>query len=196
MRILDEIFDDRFLVDLVHRLNHTSWYPNNIANRNTWPYGDKGTHKLLGHTFFYRKNLDIIEYSTDINLSYQLIDSFYTVSSSFKRNLFLQQISGNLQFAGMDGTNHIDGRGFGEDGKNVYSYILMLGDGLTDSNDGGEFINETLGESVSYKLGRVIEIYSDEVHRGNSFRTPNRCRYSIKFTGIDNFADGAFLKMS
>jgi hypothetical protein len=184
MRVFDDIFDTRFLIDLRARLSHSSWTPTNIANRHTWPYGESGSHKLLGSVFFHRKNINLIHYKqNDLDLSHTLIDCFYPIIQRAERHLFLQEISANLQFCGMDGTNHRDGGGLSG---NVYSYILMLGDDV-DENCGGEFVNDSTNEIVPYKFGRVIEIHRDEVHRGLSFNVSDKVRYSLKFVGNDDF---------
>jgi len=182
MKIHDNIFDKRFLVSLTHKLSMSPWYPNNIANRNTWPYGDNGSHKILGEIFYQRKNLDIIEYSKNIDLAYELVDCFYPIKRRAQKQLVLQLIAGNLQFCGMDGTTHTDGIGIEKD---VWSYILMLGDDV-EPGQGGDFINESTTQTVPYQFGRVIEIDAYERHKGMAFTVPNKCRYSIKFVGIDN----------
>ena len=48
MKIFDDIFDKRFLDEFTNKLRYANWYPTNISNRTTWPYGEKGTHRLLG----------------------------------------------------------------------------------------------------------------------------------------------------
>jgi len=178
MRVFDDIFDKRYLDELTWKLQPASWYSSNIANRTTWPYGDKGTHRLLGDIFFHRKNIDIIHYNkTNIDLSFQLIDMFNIIKKCADRNLLLEQIASNLQFMGMDGSNHHDGTD--ED----FSYVLMLSDDFVNDDEGGEFVNETVGKTVPYKYGRIIEFKASDVHRGLAFKTPHKARYSIKFLG-------------
>ena len=62
---------------------------------------------------------------------------------------------------GMDGTNHTD---VITENVEEYSYILMLSDDFVDANEGGEFVNATLSETVPYKYGRVVEIKTSDVH--------------------------------
>jgi len=181
MTVFDDIFDRRYLVELAHKLSKEPWYPNNIANRYTWPYGDKGAHKLLGSIYFDRKDLDIIEYSSNLSLSYELIDIYYKIIERAHRKLMLKEIKTNLQFMGMDGANHCDSTL-----ENEVGYILMLSDEDIEPDEGGQFINETLNETVEFKQGRVIEFNPFDEHRGLAFNTPHKCRFSIKFLGTQN----------
>ena len=180
MKIYDDIFDKRFLDEFTNRLRFANWYPTNIANRSTWPYGEKGTHRLLGDILFTRINYDKIEYSNDRNLSFETIDMFYAISTAVQRKMTLQQIATNLQFMGMDGTNHIDTL---NPNTEEYSYVLMLSDDYVSSEEGGEFVNETVGQTVPYRYGRTIEFKTSDNHRGLAFKTPHVARYSVKFVG-------------
>ena len=180
MRVFDNIFDKRFLDDFSHKLRLTTWKVNNTANRTTWPYGDTGTHRLLGNKLFSRKTIDIIEYNDDLQLSHSAIEMFYAIQRHCKRRLYLEEIATNCQFMGMDGTNHVD---VIDSKAKEYSFILMLCDEIIDDDQGGEFINETLGETVPFRYGRVIEFETHEVHRGLAFKIPNVARYSLKFVG-------------
>ena len=180
MRYIDDIFDKRYLDETVVKLRQTSWYPDNIANSYTWPYSEKGTHKLLGDVFFERKSIDVIKYSpTNPDFSLELINVYYAIMRRFNRNLVLQGIYSNLQFMGMDGTTHRD-----SSVEDDYAYIWMLGDEEVN-NEGGEFVNVTRNETVPYKYGRVIEIRALDEHYGKAFTTPFKCRFSFKFLGTD-----------
>ena len=124
MRYIDDIFDKRYLDETIQKLKHTAWYPTNVANSYTWPYYEKGTHKLLGDVFFERRSIDVIKYNlTNTDLSYELIDAYHAIMRRFERNFVLQGIYSNLQFKDMDGTPHID-----SPHENDYAYIWMLGD--------------------------------------------------------------------
>ena len=180
MKIYDNIFDKRFLDEYTYRLRYIGWDSSNIANRITWPYGERGTHRLMGHSLFRRENEDMIHYSDNKDLSFQSIEMFYAIRGFVNKNLFLQHIVANLQFMGMDGTNHTD---VITENVEEYSYILMLSDDFVDANEGGEFVNATLSETVPYKYGRVVEIKTSDVHRGLAFTTPYKPRYSVKFVG-------------
>ena len=153
MKIYDDIFDKRFLDEFTNKLRYTNWYPTNISNRTTWPYGEKGTHRLLGDVLFKRENFDKIQYGKDKDLSFQTIDMFYAIRRAVQRKMVLQQVATNLQFMGMDGTNHAD---VINPDVEEYSYVLMLSDEYVSSDEGGEFVNETVGETVPYRYGRLI----------------------------------------
>ena len=180
MRVFDNVFDKRFLDEFSHKLRYTTWKVSNTANRTTWPYGEKGTHRLLGDMLFNRKSIDIIEYNDDLELSYSAIEMFYAIQAHSKRRLYLEQIATNCQFMGMDGTNHTD---VIDSKAKEYSFILMLCDEIIDDNQGGEFINQTLEETVPFRYGRVIEFETHQLHRGMAFKIPNVARYSLKFVG-------------
>tara|TARA_Y100000816_G_C25853693_1_gene445861 strand:+ start:99 stop:653 length:555 start_codon:yes stop_codon:yes gene_type:complete len=180
MKIYDDIFDKRFLDEFTNKLRYTNWYATNIANRSTWPYGEKGTHRLLGDVLFARINVDKIQYSKDKDLSFETIDMFYAIRKTVQRKMVLQQIATNLQFMGMDGTNHIDTL---NPDTEEYSYVLMLSDDHVSGEEGGEFINETVGQTVPYRYGRTIEFKTSDKHRGLAFKTPHKARYSVKFVG-------------
>jgi hypothetical protein len=191
MKYIDDIFDKRYLDETVQKLKHTAWYPTNVANSYTWPYYEKGSHKLLGDVFFERKSIDVIKYSvTNPDLSYELIDAYYAIMRRFERKLVLQGIYSNLQFMGMDGTPHEDSTH-----EDDYAYIWMLGDEDVD-NEGGEFVNVTKDEIVPYKYGRVIEIRAKDTHYGKAFTTPFKCRMSFKFVGTDDLYKDGWIKVT
>jgi len=183
MRILDNIFDPFWVTTLARKLYYEPWKPLNVANSTTYPDGDIGSHRLMGTFWFQREedSNDLITYGNNIELSHDLVRAFYAIQKRAQRNLKLTQIYGNLQFAGMDGTNHIDA----PEHKQEISYVLMLSDGIHLENDGGEFINETTQEVVEFKNGRVIEINAEDLHRGRAFNTQYIPRFSVRFTGYE-----------
>ena len=105
---------------------------------------------------------------------------FYAIRKTVQRKMVLQQIATNLQFMGIDGTNHIDTL---NPDTEEYSYVLMLSDDHVSGEEGGEFINETVGQTVPYRYGRTIEFKTSDKHRGLAFKTPHKARYSVKFVG-------------
>jgi len=175
MRIFDNIFDPTWIHDTTNLLKHkVAWNPNNIANRSSYPNGEIGSHLMLGCVLFNRLDDDMIEYTLPLEDTRRFIGAWYAIMRRAERNGLLVNIGGNLQFKGMDGTKHIDGW--------PWNYVLMLG---MDNKDlkGGEFINETTGEVVEYKSGRVIEIDKGEEHRANAFDNPNVPRYTLRLSG-------------
>jgi len=176
MRYLDDIFDKRFSDELSHKLRLCKWDASNVANRVTWPFGTKGSHLLLGISFL--RWIDNYKYHYyEEKFSFHLIDAFKQITKRFDRKLTLTEISGNLQFKGMDGRLHTDG------GDDEFAYIYMLSDDIIFQDYGGEFYNKTCETSVPFLHGRVIEIKASDLHCGMSFNKDNMCRFSIKFVG-------------
>ena len=174
--ILDKTFVDQLASDL---RNKVRWQPNNSASR-SYPYNENLEYVLLGHKFFNRVSLDIIEYGEDMEFNKKLINLFYHLKDAFnKPNIMLEQIAGNLQFKGMDGGLHMDG--YKEDNKT--SFILMLSPDYDVENDGGVFYNETQNKEIAFKHGRVVEIESSDLHLGKAFDSPYKMRFSLRFTG-------------
>ncbi len=178
MQYLDNIFDKKYSDEVAHILrNDTPWSANNIANRFSWPYEFKGSHILLGSKIFRCIDTYKYEYHPNKEFAFSLIDAFHQISFRFQKKLILKGISANLQLKGMDGTLHTDGD------SDTTVFIYMLTDDYTDDNLGGEFYNDTLKETVSFRHGRVIEMNASHEHNGRSFNQNNICRFSIRFTG-------------
>ena len=74
----ENVFDRLWLSEVCDTLlNKEAWYANNVANRNTWPYGNDGTHRLLGINFFLRRNENhILTSSSNRKLTNDLINAF------------------------------------------------------------------------------------------------------------------------
>ena len=176
MNYHDNLFDKKFLDELSYKLINSAWYANNAANRKSFPKGEYGSHLLLGQLIFKRFDNDFIEYFDDRELVETLVNCFRFLCNNFKANLRLSEIATNLQFKGMNGTNHTDGN------SNQHVFLLLL-DRSTDDNKGGEFINVTRNKKVKYKYGRVIQFQADDLHRANPFNVPHVPRMSIKWVG-------------
>tara|TARA_R100000664_G_scaffold33441_1_gene50560 strand:+ start:103 stop:648 length:546 start_codon:yes stop_codon:yes gene_type:complete len=177
LQIYDDVFDKQWLDEISLTLSKEPWYSDNIANRKTWPYGNKGTHLLLGNSYFQRINDDKIDYNTNKNLSNSLIDAFTQIKKIANKELKLIEISSNLQFNGMDGTLHTDGT------KDHMVYILMLCNEIFFENMGGEFYHQTSDTKVPFVYGRLIEQSGTDLHQGLSFNKSHVARFSIKWVG-------------
>jgi hypothetical protein len=175
----DDIFDKKYLDEITSQLILAPWHAHNVANRNSWPYKERGSHRLLGDTFFRRLSEDNIEYNSNRTLSNSFIDAFKAINQRLKKDLRLIECSTNLQFKSMDGTFHVDGR------DDEVAHILMLSNEIVE-NIGGEFINQTMNVTVPYKYGRVVTITASDVHRANAFNEPHIARISIKWLGEIN----------
>lgn len=178
INIHDNVFDKRWLDEISDRLINAPWYANNIANANTWPYKEKGTHRLLGDRFFYRFNDNHIEYNkSDMELGNALINSFDHIQQKTNKKMRLEEIGTNLQFKGMDGTIHVDGN------INQQTFILMLSNEHYPENIGGSFYHEPSDTNVDYKYGRLVEITASDPHKGMAFTKPDIARMSVKYLG-------------
>ena len=57
MKAHDGLFDYLLMNELSHQLaNQQAWYMRNIANAYTYPYLQKGTHRLLGVKYFLKQS--------------------------------------------------------------------------------------------------------------------------------------------
>jgi len=177
IRVHDGLFDYRYLSELSYQLSISPWYPGNVANRMTYPYGDRGTHRLLGNTIFYREGLNHIITKGDPHLVRNLQNCFTNFLEKFEQERELIEIHLNLQFKGMNGTIHQDG------GDNETAYIMMLTDDEVEKDSGGEFYHQPTNEYVEFKQGRLIEMTASDPHKGLAFNVENACRYSIKWVG-------------
>ena len=62
-KIYDDVFDAEYLYEIFAILQDKLQYrSDNTANRNTWPYGKTGTHKLFGSKIFSRQSVNNITY--------------------------------------------------------------------------------------------------------------------------------------
>ena len=173
----DGLFDVRYLNELSYQLSISPWYTGNIANRMTYPYGEKGTHRLLGQTIFKKRGLNNILTKGEPHLINNLQNCFINFIEKFKQERELVEIHLNLQFMGMDGTIHHDGN------ENQTAYILMLTDDVIENECGGNFYHQPTKQYIPFKQGRLIEMTASDPHKGLAFIEPNMCRYSIKWVG-------------
>ena len=176
--VQDNFFDKEFLYEAYNVVNDISIKPNNIANRITWPYGNKGTHNLFGKTLFDRKSLNTITLLDD-SCSI-LFNVFEAIEQRILKNaVLLNQISLNLQVYGMDGTTHTDSIG-----QNDRTIIWMVNPEW-ENNWGGEFQITTsdgiVVDSFDYVPGRIIILPSNIPHRGLAPLLKYIFRYTIVF---------------
>ena len=178
IKIHDNVFDQKWIIELSSQLLKEGWTANNVANRNTFPYQESGTHRLLGKTFFLRQSHDNIIYDhTNMNLCQNLINAFDHITRISDMNMQLMEITGNLQFKDMDGSFHRDGF------ENQRAFILMLNNEQLPKNIGGAFIHKPTNKKVPFEAGRLIEIAANDLHRADAFNKPYFARMSIKWVG-------------
>jgi len=178
IKIHDDVFDKKWVDDLAYHLStNVSWIADNIAGRNSWPYGHHGTHRLMGRTFYrYNNRKDVTIYQKEC------FEDLAKAIEHLNPNFELVEIFANMQFMGMNGSFHKDTN---NGDPNYKVYIMMLtSDNLPNEYIGGEFIVKD-GDVVPFKQGRVIEFSGDVIHKGMAFNIPNTPRFSIKFGGYE-----------
>jgi hypothetical protein len=176
LKIHEDIFDKRWLDELSATLIEEKWSCNNIANRSTWPYGNKGSHMIMGNLYFQRANDNEIYYNDNKRLTKMLIHAFEGIENKTQK-MKLHEITANLQFCGMDGSMHTDGTA------EHFVYIVMLSNDVIDKNIGGSFYHQPTDTSVPFKYGRVIEQNGLDLHKAYAFNKPNIARMSVKWVG-------------
>tara|TARA_B100001029_G_scaffold115172_1_gene95278 strand:+ start:211 stop:774 length:564 start_codon:yes stop_codon:yes gene_type:complete len=180
--ILDDIFDQEYLHQLHGILEYKiNWNANNIANRNTFPYGKRGTHKLFGSTILQRTGLNNIQYCDTENFKnfYNLYTYICQSRDIDPDSFLLTRICANLQHSGCDGTLHIDG---GPEDKT----IMVFPNPEWNSEWGGKFQvfsedKKEMLEEYDYVPGRVIIFPAHLPHRGLGPIGDYLYRYSIVF---------------
>jgi hypothetical protein len=178
MKVHEDVFDKEWVDQISVGLFHEPWYAKGVANRKTWPFGNKGSHLFFHNTYFNRINDDNITYDKNFKLTDYLIKAFYHLKKISNKQLRLMEIGSNLQFYGMDGTIHKDG----SDKETIF--ILMLSNETINEDIGGEFYHEPSDTKVPFKHGRLIEFNAADSHKGMAFNKPYIARYSIKWRGL------------
>ena len=105
--VYDNVFDARFLHEFFDDvITRTGYNITNIANRNTQPYGNSGSHRLLGKQIFNRGNVNDIQ-DIDIMTFHDCMRMYEMIENVLDEKLYLQNISVNIQPYGIDGTCHV-----------------------------------------------------------------------------------------
>ena len=162
-KVIDGLFDDIYIHQLDALIRDIPLCSNNIANRSTWPFGQEGTHRLLGQILFDRKSINRITVLHESVSTF--FDVFEMIEDKLQTKFYLSQISLNVQHTGCDGTTHCD-----SNNPNDFTIMIMTnskweqswgGQFQLTSNDGSVVIEEH-----EYKPGRLIVIPSTHPHRG------------------------------
>lgn len=162
-KILDNLFDEIYIHQVDALVRDIPLCSNNIANRSTWPFGQTGTHRLLGQILFDRKSLNTITILHESSKTF--FEIFEMIEKKLNTKFYLSQISLNVQHTGCDGTTHCD-----SSSENDYTIMLMT-TSTWKPEWGGQFQltspdGETVIEEHEYKPGRIIIIPSSHPHRG------------------------------
>ena len=161
-KVLDDLFDGMYLHQIEKHISEIPLYTNNIANRTTWPYGTKGSHRLLGSRLFHRESMNSIkEYSEHAKPFFEILQQ---IEEKLNAYFYLHEIALNVQHEGCNGTTHTDSA-------SSHDYtILMMTNAEWDSSQGGQFQLTTkdgdVVEEYEYIPGRVIMLPSKHPHRG------------------------------
>jgi hypothetical protein len=179
--VFDNWFDKRFVCELSDRITHnlTDIKFNNIANINTWPYGNKGSHMLMGCTIFKRESLN------RTSVLHEQAPAFFNIFETIEKNLnikyYLKDIAINIQHSGCNGTSHIDGM-------HEEQTIMLMSNSEWDTKWGGQFqvLNNdesSVIEEHDYVPGRLIIFPSHVPHRGlgPSEKYPYIYRHTVVF---------------
>jgi hypothetical protein len=172
VQIWDNLLDDRFLLDLDQESNYYNWHLSNVANKKSYPTGQKGSHLLWGVTFNSENCPENI-----INFYQYLSD--YILKEKYK----LEFIQLNGQSMGQNGTVHVDNSY--NDGKKT---LMVFINSKWKSKWGGDFQlleeyndNAKIIKSIKYVPGRVILFDGNIPHRGLSPTKSNIFRKSLVY---------------
>lgn len=172
VQIWDNLLDDRFLLDLDQESNYYNWHLSNVANKKSYPTGQKGSHLLWGVTFNSENCPENI-----INFYQYLSD--YILKEKYK----LEFIQLNGQSMGQNGTVHVDNSY--NDGKKT---LMVFINSKWKSKWGGDFQlleeyndNAKIIKSIKYVPGRVILFDGNIPHRGLSPTKSNILRKSLAY---------------
>tara|TARA_R110000796_G_scaffold250013_1_gene378445 strand:+ start:386 stop:958 length:573 start_codon:yes stop_codon:yes gene_type:complete len=173
-QVRDNIFDTKYLVDMLELLNNTDFKPNNLANRSTWPLGWAGaTHRIFSCNIFHRFTRHLIKHNTNFTLVEMYVKMYEYLEEVFKlkRPTILNSINVNLQFKGMNGSYHKD---YG-----TKAILFMIG----EEAKGGQFIikKNNKEEKITFKNGRIVCFDPTAEHRGLAFTDPYKPRYTVQF---------------
>ncbi len=161
--VIDDLFDGMYLYQVEQKISEIPLYTTNIANRKTWPYGTKGSHRLLGCRLFQRENMNSVkEYTEHSQIFFEILTK---IEEELKAYFYLHEISLNVQHCGCDGTTHRDSA------DNSDLTILMMTNAEWNKELGGQFQltsadGETVIEEHEYVPGRIIILPSKHPHRG------------------------------
>ena len=93
--VIDDHFDKRFLYNVFPIIECLGYKATNVAKRKTWPFGEKGSHRLMGIQIFNRSNVNRI---TQLHSEAQVFfDIFEEIEKVLGESLYLSTIEVNLQ---------------------------------------------------------------------------------------------------
>lgn len=175
IKVFDKIFDDKFIFELNEICDKLPNIPHNIANPSTYPYGNSGSHDILGATLFRKLTDYVYESTCPLPIMYAL-DHF--ANNVLQEKIELREIYSNLQVKGMDGTTHVDTGGGSKT-------IILFTTFKWDKTWGGEFqtldSHGNVSNTIDYVPGRIIYLDADIPHRGLGPTVTGVYRHSIAY---------------
>lgn len=176
-QIIDNFFDEKFLLEFFETVENLQYSANNIANKKTWPYGSIGTHKLLGCNIFKRHDVNrILNLHNKSEVFFNVFDALQTY---LQKSFYLSSIDINCQHSGCDGTFH-------RDSASGTITMMMFPNPKWEKEWGGEFeifseeTNKVI-EIYDYIPGRILIFPSNVLHRGLGPKKEYVYRYSVVF---------------
>jgi hypothetical protein len=161
--ILDDKFDDLYLHEFARRVGDIPVCQDNVANRYTYPYGKKGTHKLQGNCIYRRETVNrVVHLLDDAKMFFDILEQ---VEKLLGQKYFLSSIDLNVQHRGADGESHTDADNL-ED-----LTIMMMVNPIWKPEWGGQFEimnkEETeVANTFEFVPGRIIVFPGIIPHRG------------------------------
>ena len=188
---LCEVFDNRFDEKYLHEIfsivqSKLKYKANNVTNPTTWPYGERGSHRLFGSRIFCRHHINRIDYLDNDNASkfFDMFDFLCELRGINSSDTYLERIDVNLQHSGCNGTLHLDSAPWNKDSRT----IMIMPNPTWEKEWGGEFQifsedKTEILEEWDYVPGRIISFPSHLPHRGlgPNIEYPFVYRYSIVF---------------
>lgn len=170
VQVIDDCFDDRFIHEIDEMTDRVPLTLTNIANRHSYPYGTRGSHKLIGGILFDRKD----EYNVVNKCPKEILNLYINTinnvlindKGSPGVNVELTGISLNVQPMAQDGTPHRDGQFNGND-----RTLMYFVNSKWQKKWGGPFqildpeTQEVINE-IDFVPGRLIYFDAGLLHRG------------------------------
>jgi hypothetical protein len=189
-KVIDNAFDQKYLWDFYQNHVFNLGYKfKNIANQKTVPYGNVGSHKLMGNIIFSRSGINEIKIF-DPKHTPAYFSLFSMLEGIIKQKFYLSEIHVNLQPYGVDGSCHSDAPEGSDD-----EYIIMVFPSMDWKPEwGGQFQmleyydnDAPVIEEYEYIPGRIVIIPAQHPHRGLSPLYKYAYRTSIAYRVTPNF---------
>lgn len=185
-KVWDGSLDLQYIIELDVESDNWNWNLTNIANRNSYPYGTRGTHKFFGSNLYEKNNTGLVKSTLPQPLYDLYLHILRTKIQPFTHSNFeLIGVMGNCQPFGSDGSAHRDM--YDVSPQKDYTLMLFL-NSEWEEEWGGEFQflesldnNSKVLKSISPKPGRFVFFEGMIPHRGLSPKVPNVYRKTLVY---------------